>query len=159
MKEKLPMTILLSLGVLGIILIPVFIFTVVLKDFQVKDFKEVIEVPFNTTFKEDKGNVCFGNKFTCKETTVIKTGEVDTSKLGDYKLIYTYKYKDKTLVKEQIVKVKDNEAPVITVEDKDFKVCPNKRDVNFPVEAIDDYEGDISSRVEQTLEGDQVLFK
>ena len=158
MKKKFPIILIVSLLVLVIISVPLFIFMVVLQDFQVKEFQEVREIAYNSSYKENQGNVCFGNKFKCVKVNPEVKGNVDVTKIGEYKITYTYKYKNKTLVKEQTIKVKDNEAPVISGLEETYKVCPNNKSTNFTATAIDDYDGDISSLISQRIEDNKIIF-
>ena len=101
MKKKV---LFIILPVILILLIGVVVF-LNLNSFQVKNFKDTLEIPYNTTFHADTGNVCFGNKFKCHEVKVTKTGEVDTSKIGTYEI-----------TKSPItIKVNDTTPPVCTI--------------------------------------------
>lgn len=130
------------------------------EDFQVKDFKDTIELVYNSTYQEDIGNVCYGNKDKCVDVDeVCKEGFVDTTKVGEYKISYTYKYKDKSLTKEQIIKVIDNVKPVIEIEDSSLKACPKEKDLKFKVKAYDEYDGNLTDQVIETINDDKVTFK
>lgn len=130
-----------------------------INEFKVNEFKEEIEIAYNTTFQFDEGNICYGNKYRCHEVSVSHEGEVDPKVVGEYKIKYIYQYKDKELEKEQIVKVEDKDSPTINVEDNNFTVCPNQTTANFKVEAFDEHDGDLSKNVTQVIEGNQVIFQ
>ena len=159
MPKKLCLASLISGLVLVVIFIPIYILNIVLQDFQVKSFLDYIEIPYNTEFETNPGQVCFGNKDRCQEVNITTTGEVDTSKLGEYKITYTYKYKTKTLVKDQTIKVIDNIAPIISLETDNFNVCPQQENITLPVKAQDDYDGDITDKVEQYVTDNIIHFK
>lgn len=154
MKNK---KIYLLLLIILIIIIPIICF-INIKSFKVQDFEEYIEIPYNTNYKENSGNVCFGNRFKCSNVKVSSTGTIDTKKIGEYTITYTYTYKKKTLTKKQTIKVIDDLAPTITVEDIDLVGCPNKTNLTVPVKAYDEYDGDLTDKVTQTIENNQIIF-
>lgn len=127
--------------------------------FQVKEFKDSIEIALNDTFQYNEGNICYDYNFKCQKVEVTPQGNVDSTKVGTYHIYYTYTYKNKSLTKEQIVTVKDYEPPIINVDDNDFSICPNSAEANFKVKAYDNYDLDLSSQVKQYLEGNIVHFK
>ncbi len=155
MKKKV---LFIILPVILILLIGVVVF-LNLNSFQVKNFKDTLEIPYNTTFHADTGTVCFGNKFKCHEVKVTKTGEIDTSKIGTYEIKYTYTYKNKSLTKNQIIKVIDNINPIITLPDQEFIGCPNKQDLKFEATAYDEYDGDLTANIIETINDNKVTFK
>ena len=75
-----------------LVVIPLVSYALLKDKFKVKEFKDVVEVNYQSDFKEDSGEVCYGNFFNCNEVTVSKEGVVDTSKIGEYTLKYTYEY-------------------------------------------------------------------
>ncbi len=158
MKKKWIIILSIIVGIIALIVFS-FIYTFYIGEFKIKEFKEIIEIPYNTSFEFDEGNVCYGNRYKCHKVSVSHEGEVDSKVIGEYKIKYIYQYKDKKLEKEQIVKVKDGEYPTINVENNNFVVCPNQKEANFKVEAFDEYDGDISKNVTQVIEGNQVLFQ
>ncbi len=147
------------LGVFFIALIIFGIFLITKSQFLVHDFTATVTIPYNTPYSPNGGNVCYGNKFTCHKPEITTKGEINTSKIGEYKLTYTYTYKNHTLTKEQTIKVIDNIPPTIKLPEEDFIGCPNKLDVKFTATAYDEYDGDISDKIDQTIENNQVIFK
>lgn len=78
--------------------------------------------------------------------------EVDTKKVGKYKVHYEVSYNGKNKSITRIVNVMDNEGPIIESLDKIY-VCPNKKieDNNYDYKALDNYDGDITNKVNKTF--------
>ncbi len=139
--------------------VPIFMYVGCFKGFQVKEFREMVEVIYNEPFNYDAGNICYDSFLKCHEVSINHKGKVDTSKIGEYYVYYTYKYKNEILTKKQIVKVKEDEAPIINVEGNNFTICPNQTKTNFKVTAYDNYDKDLTNEVEQYIFGNKVYFK
>lgn len=116
----------------------------------------VIDV--NSDFIPPSVSACYGNKFRCNSIDVSMHNDVDTSRIGDYEVIYvaTYGKHKKTLVNK--VKVVDNVSPVITVSCDEVYVCPNSSDYDIKYSAIDNYDGDITDRVSMDVTDDSLVF-
>ena len=89
----------------------------------------------------------FGN-----ENYKIKTkGKVDTSKVGNYKIKYTY---SNGLINKSVtrnISVIDEEYPIISlVGGEEVFACPNKEYEEIGYSASDNYDGDITDKVEIT---------
>lgn len=84
--------------------------------------------------------------------------ELNTQKIGKYKIDYQVNYKDKNKSISRIVNVMDNEVPVIQSSDKIY-VCPNKEleDNTYEYKAIDNYDGDITEKTSKTF-GPNMLY-
>ena len=84
---------------------------------------------------------------------MVITSNLNVDKLGTYEITYKYKLSFLTLTKKRIVKVVDNEKPVITLTgDNVLDVCPNTPYVEEGFKAIDNYDGDITDKVIRTEE-------
>lgn len=125
-------------------------------DFKIKKFNKIIEINYGENFKEEAGDVCYGNLFDCEEVEVIKNGIVDTNKLATYKISYTYKYKNKKKKLNQIVSVVDKEGPKLTIKTSSLKICPNGKNDTIEFVALDNIDGDISDKVKTELK-DNIL--
>jgi len=123
------------------------------------EFYEKEEVEYLSDFAYKKYEVCYGNIFSCKEAEVTIKGNVDTSKLGEYEIKYTYSYNGKSLEKTHMVKVVDKDAPMITIKDENFCYCENNRIPPYEVKAIDNYDGDISDKVKSFLKEGKIVFE
>ena len=129
------------------------------QDFKITKFNDTVEMAYGTEFKSEAGEACFGNAYNRHKVDVGLKSDVDTEKIGEYTVTYIYKYKDKILEKKQTVFVKDYEAPVITLNTDDFKVCPNITSSTFPASAYDDYDKDLTDKLTQTIEDNKVVFR
>lgn len=124
------------------------------KDFYVTNYKENVVINVNDEYKEEVPNVCYGSLYKCEEVSFIKEGSVDSTKLGDYNLVYQYKVDEKELVLEEKISVVDLEKPVIKVLG-DIKACPNGNIWDQKYEAYDNYDGDLTSKVVYVNEDDK----
>ena len=88
----------------------------------------IFTVPLKANFTYNVGNACYGTFFHCEEVKATESGEVDTSKLGSYTVVYTYEYESKTFEKEQTVEVVDLESPIIeVVGEEPLTYCANHK--------------------------------
>lgn len=117
------------------------------QDFKIKTFEKEISISYGEDFDDKIGNICYGNKISCKKVTVSSAGEIDTKKVGTYEKIYTYKYKNKTIKLKQIIKVEDKEQPKIIIDKDNLKVCPNGKIISGNIEAEDNADGNITNKI------------
>ncbi len=144
---------------IGVIIFLVLLTVFIYPKFKLKNFQEIIEISYNDLYEDNYNDVCFGNIFSCHEVAVKKDGNVDTKKLGEYKVTYTFSYQNNVIVKEQIVKVMDKKAPTLEVNGENLKYCPNGSiPVNFEIKAIDDIDGDLSDKVLVKAEDSKLVF-
>lgn len=86
-------------------------------------------------------------------------GKVNTKKVGTYKIIYKVNVDGITKEVVRKVEVVDDEAPSINVNDDTMFVCPNSDVKVGKVKAIDNYDGNISNKVEIDIKSDEVIYK
>ena len=80
-------------------------------------------------------------------------GNIDTEKIGEYKVQYELKTIVGTYTKEAKVKVVDTKAPEIILEGaEEYKQSYSKEYEEPGYKAIDEYEGDITDKVKVTKE-------
>lgn len=72
---------------------------------------------------------------------------VDESKLGEYEIKYTLKYKNYKKVLTRKVKIVDTESPKLTLEDKEIYCTIKDKCDEVTYKAIDNYDKDITSKV------------
>lgn len=150
---------LILVSIFLLVIIPLLSYSFLIPRFHIKDFFAKTEVSFQSEFKANPGNICYGNIFSCKDVQVYETGSVDTNKLGSYDVVYTFSYGKEQLKKEQKVEVIDKEMPVLSVEEADFTFCPNGNVGDYKASAVDNYDGDISDKVIKMVEGNEIVFK
>lgn len=87
-------------------------------------------------------------------------GEVDNTKIGTYKIEYRSNYLGFEFKNYRYVDVVDKEAPVITLKGKDeVRICPNGDYDEEGYTAYDNYDGDITSKVEIIKNEENITYK
>lgn len=78
--------------------------------------------------------------------------EVDNTKVGEYKVVYSFKskYLKKTVKKERIVSVIDSESPIITLTGDTVTINQGSKYTEPGYVASDTYDGDLTDNVEIT---------
>lgn len=127
--------------------------------FYVKSFEKSIDINYLSEFNGLSGNVCYGNLIRCNETKVSFENNVDTSTIGTYEVDYKYTFDNKSFNLKQTVNVKDLENPIISIDEENLKYCSNDRLLNYNVSATDNYDGDLTDKIETTLDDGKIIFK
>lgn len=83
--------------------------------------------------------------------------KINTNKIGKYNVVYTVKYNDKVQKINKTINVVDEIKPVIQSE-KEIDVCPNEKKIQIVYEAFDNYDGNITNKVTQKIEGDKIYL-
>ena len=86
------------------------------------------------------------------------TGKVNSNKLGEYELTYTVKngfFKRKV---KRYVYVSDIEKPKMSITKDDVYVCPDENVKKEKVNAKDNYDGDISSKVKVKIGKNKIIY-
>ena len=127
--------------------------TVKVHEYIKPEIKLISGSPYNVQFGseyKDPGYVATDNNDGDISNRVIVTGNVDTSKIGKYKLYYTVSdFSENTITKMRTINVVDTEAPKIKLNGKKrvaVKLGKKYKDKGFT--AIDNYDGDISDKVQ-----------
>ena len=118
---------------------------------------EYIKLTLNDVYTEKGASASIGGKNISK--SLKKTGVVDTSKPGKYKITYTVKsgFVSKKVVR--VVEVVDDVLPKINLRGKtEVVVCPNSEYVEEGYTALDNYDGDITSSVVVTKTQDSYVY-
>ena len=94
-----------------------------------------------------------------KDVPVQVTGSLDMTKLGTYTITYKAKYLWKTETVKREVRVVDTTAPVITLKTvPGHLTLPGEEYQEEGYTAIDDYDGDITDKVQVRTENDTVYY-
>lgn len=118
--------------------------------------KQVLEV--NNNYVEEGAYYKVLGKKIKKDIKI--DGEIDITKPGEYKVTYTVKKGILKFKKERIIKVEDKTKPVIElIGDTNVVVCPNKKYEELGYKAIDNLDGDITSKVEITENDGVIVYK
>lgn len=89
---------------------------------------------------------------------VLVVGKVNSKKLGKYSISYQVGegiFSKKIVRKIEVV---DSKKPKIHMDSKDIYVCPGKKYQLEPVQADDNYDGDLTSKVHGSIHGNQVVY-
>ena len=128
-------------------------------NFHVKNYEKEISYEYKDDINYNSINVCFGNILSCEKVDAVVEGKVDSTKLGKYKIKYTYKHNNKTFTLNQTVNVIDSTPPEITCNIEKVSVCPNGIIPNFDIKAIDNYDGDVTSTITKEYSNNEVIIK
>lgn len=135
-----------------ILLISFLIILFILKPIMILNGNKIVEVEVNTKYKELGVQVI--TPFKNKEKIKI-TNNIDINKVGKYEV--KYKYNNKTL--KRIVKVKDTEKPIIELNGLEIlNVCSIDKYIEPGYKAIDNYDGDITDKVEITKTENKIIY-
>lgn len=93
--------------------------------------------------------------------TLNKKSNLDIKTLGKYETTYDVKYKGKDYSIKRYIDVIDTTLPILEIStdnvQKDY--CTNKITTKYTYTASDNYDGDITDKVEQLEENDKIILK
>ncbi|MGI6330034.1 MAG: immunoglobulin-like domain-containing protein [Bacilli bacterium] len=116
--------------------------------------KEVV-IPLYSYFKEPGYQINIKDK----DSVIIK-GEVNTKKIGNYKITYTLKNLFWKTSQIRIVKVIDDLSPEIILRGKsNLSLCPHEEYEEEGYQAIDNYDGDLTDQVEIIEEDNIIIYQ
>ena len=116
----------------------------ILPQIHLKGSKRMI-IDYQGKYSEKGYSATFLGKDVTKDVTI--TGKVNEKKLGTYKIVYEV---DKGILRHKVtrvVEVKDREAPKVNIDSSDIHLCPGDDVVPEKVEAVDNYDGDLTNKV------------
>ena len=118
---------------------------------------KIVKVKYGEEYNEEGYTASYlGSDITSK---VWIEGDVDTSKVGKYRIKYKVRKNRITSTKERVVEVVDDVAPVITLMgEENAYVCPNKEYIEEGFLASDNYDGDITENVKKEVKDEYVLY-
>ena len=126
--------------------------------FLIDNYSKTYVLNYGDSSNKYTPSVCYGITSDCKEVDVQVKGEVDYNTLGEYKLEYTYTYKDKIYTIEQTVEVKDTEPPVISLNSENILVCPNGKIQNIDITVTDNYDEDIKDKLKSEVKDNKLYL-
>lgn len=120
-----------------------------------------VKVRVFETYNDPGAKLKFGKKDIKKSKYEVKvTGKYNTEKIGSYKIKYNINYFDKEMSLERIVDVYDDVAPELNVNldkvEKDY--CTKKYKQEITVTANDNYDGDLTEKINVTEEEDKITY-
>lgn len=110
--------------------------------------KDNISIEVGTNYKEKGYSASYGKNIITKKVKV--NNNINNKKLGTYKVSYTVKYKKVAKTIERIVKVVDTTKPEITLSEENVNIVVGNEYVEPGYSAKDNYDGDITDKVEVT---------
>ena len=124
---------------------------------KLKGDKE-LNIVYNTEYKEPgyKATKTFHNI-----TKKIKiTNNINSKKVGQYKVTYSYPYLWFKIKKTRIINIVDDVKPEIKLKGNiDTLVCPNTEYKEEGYEAIDEYDGDLTKKVKVKVNKNYIEYK
>ena len=150
-----------KLSILGIVLLVViiliflFYFLLVPKISLIGD--KLIKVEYGEPFKDPGVKAtCMGQNISDKAWT---EGSIDENHLGVYHLKYKVRKNRMTVTTERDVEIVDSKKPTITLEgEKEIKLCPSKKYEEEGFSAVDNYDGDLTDKVETVENDDKIEY-
>lgn len=116
-----------------------------------------VDVEVNTKYVEPGYKSYVLNKDITNKVKI--KSNLNINKIGNYKIDYEVKYLIFDVKKTRTVRVVDKEAPIITLKGKEeVVVCPNKKYVEDGYEAIDNYDGNLSNKVEVIQKDNEIIY-
>ena len=117
-----------------------------------------IKVEYGDNYKEPGVKATYlGRNITDKSWT---EGEVDENKLGVYHLKYKIRKNKITSTVERDVEIIDTKKPVITITgEENINICPAKEYVEEGYSAVDNYDGDITDKVNVSTLDTEIIYK
>ncbi len=116
-----------------------------------------IVVEFGQPYQDPGAKAFSKSTFKNNEIPIETNNSVDTSKLGEYSVLYKAKYNSLVVSAERKVFVIDIEKPKITLNKK-ITACKNNSLIEVDATAIDNHDGDISQDVKYHVNGDKVII-
>lgn len=137
---------LLILGaILFIVVTGIIIYLLIPYDIKLNGDK-VITINYKDIYNEEGAYLTKLNKKINKDIKI--TGKVDTTKLGEYTI--TYSYKDQKKVRKVIVK--DLEKPTLTLNKDDITLFVNDSEyIEYGANATDNYDKDIKIKIDNNV--------
>lgn len=90
------------------------------------------------------------NSYTTKDTELILPDPIDTSRTGDQKVLYKLRNNHKSISKELIVHIRDQDAPTLTLTTDQVQLTRNQDIFScraYISSATDAYDGDLTDKV------------
>ncbi len=117
-----------------------------------------LEVVVHSEFEDPGYQAYYQNRDISDKVQV--HGRVETDKVGEYSLEYEIDWNIFHDKKVRKVKVIDEEAPVLELKgSKEVVVCPNQIYEEEGYSAVDDYDGDLTDKVEVIYKSEKIIYK
>ena len=146
------LTVLVVIGIVAVI-------SVSAKDFEMTlNGEQNLTIEFGEDYQEPGATVMLDG--TAMDTEVTLDGQVLPDRLGTYTVTYTARYYWRTVTAERTVQVVDTQAPtIVLIYDANSYTLPGQEYKEEGFVAEDNYDGDITSQVQRTVENDTVIYR
>ena len=124
------------------------------KELIIKPYDKDVKVEVFKEYSDKKLDICYGSLIKCKNINYETNGEVDINTVGDYKLEYSFNVDKKVKKLIRTVHVYDDTLPEI-INEEVITVCKNGNMVDTKYSAHDNYDGDLTDKVELINENDK----
>lgn len=142
--------------ILFLLIFTMFLFDNLLLPKIILNKGRIITINYKSNYHELGYKASFlGHDLTSK---VKVSGQVNTKKLGKYKIIYKVQYGHIIKKTTRYVIVKDKTPPKIELDSSSYYVCPKKKFIPKKVKAIDNYDGDISNKLKYKLKKNYIIY-
>lgn len=119
---------------------------------------KVVTIRLNEVYEDDGVEATYGGKDISKEIT--KEENINVEKIGTYEIVYKVKKGLFTIEKKRLVNVVDDIKPEILLEgENEITICPGKKFDELGFSATDNYDGDITSKVEVLEEEAKITYE
>lgn len=116
-----------------------------------------ITINLGEKYKEQGAKAIESNKDISNKIKI--KGNVDTNKIGTYKIEYKIKKYNLTFSKVRYVEVVDRIYPVISLKgNNEVTLCPKKDFKEIGYSATDNYDGDVTDKVKITQKKDLIIY-
>ena len=143
-----------SLIVILLIYVISVLFILIMPNISLKG-KNHITIKLEEKYKEPGYQATF--LLQDKKNQVKVESNLNNKKVGTYKITYTLKNGKLKTKATRTIDVVDQEKPVITLSGNSY-ACPSKDYIEEGYQAIDNYDGDITSNVTITKKNDSILY-
>ena len=115
-----------------------------------------VNITYNTNYIESGYKASFLFKNITNKITI--DSNIDNSKIGTYYINYNLKYGPLKFSKKRTINIIDDIKPVIEVDSKELKICPEASIPDINYQAKDEYDGIITDKVTKEITEDKIIL-
>ncbi len=125
--------------------------------------EQTVVLEFGEEYAEPGVDAAYRNFLSGTDTVgaeIQTSGEISQDRLGEYTLTYTASYRGKTAQVQRTVRIVDTQKPTISlVYNSNSFTLPGHAYEEEGYAAEDNYDGDITDKVQRIVEGDTVIYR
>ena len=116
-----------------------------------------IVLTYNQEYKESGAKASYLGQNISEDIKI--TGQVDTSKVGEYEVTYEVDRFIFHTKKKRKIQVVDQQSPTLELEgDLEVNICPNGEYQEVGYHAYDEYDGDLTKKVQVEKKSDRYIY-